>query len=145
MAEKTLPKPLSGVEIQEAVIAKLRQSMGVDCRLQPHMAFGAFRMKIRIELQLQDPSGGTDAKTNHEVVVEQGAEDLEGVEQLLVEAEQEMMPPNRVRMAAALPIPTLVTGADGHTEEKAVSYRDPEFVAKATPQPIRVKNKGRGR
>jgi hypothetical protein len=142
MAERTLPKALSGAEITEAVIAKLRASMRNDCRLQPHMAYGSFSVKVRVDLKFQDPNGHGDTQTAHEAVVEEGELEPDAFP-LTVEFEDEPKPPNQVRMETGLGIPTLVTSPGGKVEEKKVTYRDPEFAAKPKGKPG-PKGKGRG-
>ena len=133
--EKPAPLPLTGEEVQEAILYKVVQSLSKTCHLKVDNAYTAFKAEISIKLTLSD--FGRQVSDNH-IVKESGEmpgvccecptvgpeEDtvglsvddcpIHGKKSRTVEANvtMEPMPPNQVRIETdqAVPVPTVENG-----------------------------------
>jgi hypothetical protein len=106
----------------EAGKAEFERIMLKDCRMNPALAYPAFRMRIWVELDLANG-------TNEGIPIEFEAHAHGGPQQMLKEVprregygELQERPPNQVRREAGLPIPTLVEDSQGKREVRAVKY-----------------------
>ena len=128
MQEKTLPKPLSGMEIRKAILAKIEQRMAQDCTLQDINAYPSFSFTADIAVKYQ-----TLGKTDSTFVraASEGGEVVEGtpVELEHVHVSEEMKTPNTVRQETGQEIPVLHKTASGKVEEKRARYAQPGFAA----------------
>lgn len=96
MPEEMVVRPLTGEEVQEAVIHKIRESMRRSCNLLATNAYTSFRAEITIRLTLSDH--GREVPDNHRVV----AQEVTGLPEPDVEHTKEVVitvepaPPNQV-------------------------------------------------
>lgn len=119
MPEEMVVRPLTGAEVQEAVMHKIRESMSKTCNLRPDDAYTSFRAEITIRLTLSDY--GREVPDNHHVVAQQNTglpgEAQEFFEKILMDP----MPPNQVRIESDQKVPVEVT-EDGKKVTKHVRY-----------------------
>jgi len=110
--EKPAPLPLTGEEVQEAILYKVASSLARSCHLRATDAYASFKAEISIKLTLSD--FGREVKDNH-IVSDQGdsglpaESDPRSVESNVT---MEPMPPNQVRIETdqAVPVPTVEGG-----------------------------------
>lgn len=69
MPEEMVVRPLTGEEVQEAVIHKIRQSMARSCNLIATNGYTSFRAEIEIHLTLSDY--GREVPDNHQVIAQE--------------------------------------------------------------------------
>lgn len=110
--EKPAPLPLTGEEVQEAILYKVASSLARTCHLKVDNAYTSFKAEISIRLTLSD--FGRQVSDNHSVT-EQGDSGLDPEnEPRQVEANvtMEPMPPNQVRIETDqdVPVPTVEGG-----------------------------------
>jgi hypothetical protein len=110
--EKPAPLPLTGEEVQEAVLYKVASSLARSCHVHKDNAYTSFKAEISIRLTLSDY--GREVKDNH-IVAEQGDSGLSAESeprQVDVNVTMEPMPPNQVRIETdqAVPVPTIEGG-----------------------------------
>jgi hypothetical protein len=119
--ERTLADPLSGAEILEIIHRKVDEALRGQCHLNPSFAYESFEADIKVSIRLKDL--GTPHQSQHHVVV--GSEKPVSQDAALEEADAHIYdaPPNEVRQENEIPIPTLVTGADGQRDIKHVKYQ----------------------
>jgi len=132
--EKPAPLPLTGEEVQEAILYKVATSLARSCHLRATDAYASFKAEISIKLTLSD--FGREVKDNHIVSDAAQAQGMHcecptvGVEEdtlglskstcpihaneRTVESNvtMEPMPPNQVRVETdqAVPVPTVEGG-----------------------------------
>ena len=129
MLEKTIAKPLSGLEVKEAILDRIRKQMNADCTLRDIEAYGAFSFYCTLTVNFQT-LGATKA-TSIELTGIEGEVDPEIPEESeTITATDVERPPNEVRRDSGQGIPVLTKDEHGHMVEKTVNYRDPEFVGK---------------
>lgn len=123
MPEEVVVRPLSGEEVQEAVLYKIRESMAKTCNLRPDDAYTSFRAEIEIHLTLSDY--GREVSDNHKVIAQEVTDavppyvgDTRNYE---VEITMEPAPPNQVRIETEQKVPVEVT-EDGKKVTKLVRY-----------------------
>ena|ERR1700692_240978 len=123
MAETTLKEQLSGNEIIEAVVDKVRAKLRGDCYLNPNSAYDWFTAKINIELDMHDT--GQMVPTNHEVKAESGAppEDEDEIQHVRDGVEIEAAAPNTVRVESGQGVPTRAKDEQGREVVKHVHYK----------------------
>jgi hypothetical protein len=118
MSEATIAVPLSGEEVVESIIERVRTMLYNDCHLNPALAYQAFEAEIHIRLKL------CDAQSSGETT--EFADKMSGGDRKILEAEafsrMEQRPPNAVRQEASLGIPTLVEDSQGRKEVRHVKY-----------------------
>jgi hypothetical protein len=111
-SEKPVPMPLTGEEVQNAVLYKVQEAMQNSCHLRLSDAYTSFNAEITVRLTLSDY--GRVVHSNHNAV----AADDTGLPQ---EAEPRVsegnltvdpMPPNEVRVETdqAVPVKTVQDG-----------------------------------
>ena len=110
--EKPAPMPLTGEEVQEAILYKVATSLLKTCHLKSDNAYTSFKAEISIRLTLSD--FGRQVSDNH-IVSESGDSGLPAEsEPRTVEANvvMEPMPPNQLRIDTdqAVPVPTVEGG-----------------------------------
>lgn len=109
--EKPAPLPLTGEEVQEAILYKVATSLAKTCHLKVDNAYTSFKAEISIRLTLSD--FGRQVNDNH-IVSEQGDTGLEAESTRVVDANVTMdpMPPNQVRIETdqTVPVPTVEGG-----------------------------------
>jgi hypothetical protein len=126
--EKTLAKPLSGSEIVEAILFRIRERLGKDCFLAPHIAYGSFSFQAEIRVQFQNT--GTAIKETFVRANDQGGDVTEAeMRSFDVTVTDEPKAPNEVRVETGQGVPTIVTKPQGGIEEKRVKY-DPKNLPK---------------
>lgn len=122
--EVAVPEPLSGTEVIEAIVEKVRRMLARDCFLSPVAAYEHFSGKIHIEITAIDC--GREAKVETEVAVnlgrsleesQEGAYDVESEEVIEPEA------PNVVRRETGQSVPVVTTDSGGKSEVKRVKYQ----------------------
>ena len=111
-SEKSIPLALSGEEIQEAVLYKVRECMGKSCHLASGNAYTSVRFEVTVKMTMFDY--GREVRNNEIVtgeidsgIPQEGAA-LAVEETLAVEP----MPPNQLRQETdqAVPVQTVVDG-----------------------------------
>lgn len=120
MSERTLADPLSGAEVVEAIVEKVRLALRRDGNLNPALAYEAFSARIRLEVKLKDCGRMVDIQT----VANSQSENPVDEDAALVEAEALIyeQPPNQVRHEAGLAIPTLVVDGEGRKTVEKIKY-----------------------
>lgn len=120
MAEQTLNDPLSGAEIIEATLDKLRTKMVRDCFLNPNSSYDWFTADITIHLDMHD--AGVHVKSGpHAATLTVGTKPVEST-QVADVLEVDAAPPNEVRVSTGQPVPTLTKGEGGESVVKRVPY-----------------------
>lgn len=119
MAEKVLPNPLSGLEIRNAILDRISQSLSRDGYLNPNLAYDFFSAKIKIEVSCHDC--GEERKVSQEVDFVHG-ESVSDITQTSGEIDINPAPPTEVRVESGQPVPVLAKGKDGRSEIKSVPY-----------------------
>lgn len=125
MAEVTLNSQLSGTEVVEAIVDKVRAKLRRDCYLSPNMAYDWFMATIKIELDVHD--AGTTLKIDTTEVIAEGEEPGEDEPIMTVSEHMDIpaAPPNTVRIETGQDIPTL-TKENGKNVVKGVRYGKPK-------------------
>lgn len=118
--ERAIAKPLSGTEVIEAITTRLKEQLGRDCYLSPHMAYGAFSFKCTIDIKFQASRiEGTSTAVSGSL----GEEDTEqAIETSTIEVSDEPKPPNEVRRETGQDVPVLTKTPQGRLEERRVKY-----------------------
>lgn len=121
MPEEMVVRPLTGVEVQEAVMHKIRESMAKTCNLRVDDAYTSFRAEIEIHLKLSDY--GREVPDNHKVIAQAdtGLPATEPPREYETEITMDPMPPNQVRIESDQKVPVEVT-EDGKKVTKHVRY-----------------------
>ncbi len=127
MSEQAIPQPLSGAEIKDAILYRVREALNQDCFLNDITAYETVQGVIGIRLAMKDC--GRDAVVEKRVDVQHGpsvsATDS-GVRIEEADIDITAAPPNEVRLDTEQPIPTLVETPEGKREVKRVSYAKPK-------------------
>ena len=130
-AERTLAKPLSGAEILEAMVTKIRHALSRDCFLSPHLAYASYSFQADIRFQFQHT--GTAIKESQVHVTGQGGEVTTAeMESIDIHVSDEPKPPNEVRVETGQGVPTQVVKPQGGVEEKKVRYDVKNLPKKTT-------------
>lgn len=119
MSEKQVPLPLTGIEVREAILFRIEESLARTCHLNETSAYSSFSAKITINLTLND--FGREVKDNHIVSASDG--DPQG-EAKTMEVEMNLAPepPNVVRRDTGQDIP-IRTLEEGKPVIKKVRYQ----------------------
>jgi hypothetical protein len=124
VSEITIAQPLSGEEIIDSVLDKIRQKLRQDCYLSPMLAYESYEADITVKIKSVDCGRIAEVETHvqesSEHPVNERSENFALDE---MDLHLESRPPNQVRQEAGLPIPTLVEGADGKRTIKDVKYQ----------------------
>jgi hypothetical protein len=111
-SEKSVPLPLTGEEIQEAVVFKLRECMQKTCHLHPGNAYTSAKIEVSVKMTLFDY--GREVRNNELATVEIDSGLPQEGEPETVEGEIKLdpMPPNVLRQETdqAVPVATVVDG-----------------------------------
>lgn len=121
MPEEMVVRPLTGAEVQEAVLHKIRESMAKTCNLRPDDAYTSFRAEIEIHLTLSDY--GREVPDNHKVIAQEdtGLPGPVPASEYETTVTMDPMPPNQVRIESDQKVPVEVT-EDGKKVLKHVRY-----------------------
>lgn len=119
MAEQTLNNPLSGGEVVEAILDKIRASLRLDCHLNPNSAYDWFSAEVTIKLDMHD--AGAHIKGDYTAKATEGNQvaDAQHVE---ADFHIDPAPPNEVRVETGQPVPTLTKDEQGNDVVKGVRY-----------------------
>lgn len=120
MSEITLNNQLSGAEIIEAILDKMRQKLRSDCHLNPNSAYDWFDARIKIELDMHDT--GAHIKKDYEVGAASGTVPDGEVDGVSEELHIPAAPPNEVRVSTGQGVPTLTKDAQGNKVVENVRY-----------------------
>jgi hypothetical protein len=120
MIETTMKTQLSGAEIVEAVVDRVRQSLRGNCHLNANSAYDWFIGTVTLELDLHDT--GANIKVDKVATAQFGerpgdGDEANSVDQFQIDAE----PPNKVRVKSGQPVPVL-TRENGKSVVKGVTY-----------------------
>lgn len=120
-SEKSIPLPLTGEEIQEGALAKVRECFEKSCHLSAGNAYTSARFEITVRMTLFD--FGREVSNNEIVtgeidsgIPQEGAA-LAVEENLIVEP----MPPNQFRQETGQAVP-VATVVDGQKKIRHVKY-----------------------
>ena len=127
--------PLTGEEIQDAVLYKIKESMAKTCNLRPTDAYRGFKAEIEIHLMLDD--FGNLVHDNHKVIVSDGAIDPQTAQETEAAFEIEPAPPNVVREDTEQPIPQQVE-VEGKKVTKYIRYGRRKPPAVSVPKETKV-------
>jgi hypothetical protein len=129
MSEITIAQPLSGEEVVEAILDRIRVSLYKDCYLNRVSAYESFTADIHIALKAKDC--GRIAEVVQDVAV--ASENPVDEDAALVEADLRLydQPPNEVRQETGQGIPTLITEHDGQQVIKKIKYSRRPVTEKA--------------
>jgi len=119
--EVAVPEPLSGTEVIEAIVFKVREQLRRDCYLSPNSAYEYFKAKIRIEIAAIDCGNERGVKADIDVELREQPE----IADLQTETSDEIvdrMPPNVVRRETEQPVPVVTQDAVGKQEQRRVKY-----------------------
>lgn len=124
MDETTIPKALSGPEIIEAVVYKMRENLSKNCLLAPHCAYAAFGFDATVKINFVNPT--SSIKEAQGFAIGSGGEvPADEVEQLseTVKMHEDAEPPNKVRRDTGQGIPAMVKTPQGGTTETKLKYQ----------------------
>lgn len=125
--DRTIPKPLSGEEIVEAIVTKIRAQLNRDCYLAKHIAYGSFSFQADIRVQFQRT--GTSIKETNAVVHGMGGDLTEAeMESVDLKVEDVEKPPNQVRVETGQGVPALVAKPTGGVQERKIKYANKPAV-----------------
>lgn len=131
MSENAVAEPLSGSEVIEAIVYKLKEQLARDCYLSPVTAYEYFTGKINVTIVAVDC--GRQAPVNITIDVTKGDPTaLEQGEGYRVESTEdiEKLPPNVVRRETEQPVPVTTADGAGKVEGRKVKYARQEKPAK---------------
>jgi hypothetical protein len=132
--EVSVPEPLSGTEVIEAIVYKVREQLRRDCFLSPNSAYEYFSGRIRIEIQAIDCGRQADVQT--EVNVSLGplpGDNSDPVEETSSDEDIPADPPNVVRRETQQSVPVVTTDSSGKAEVKRVNYQRQSAAATDKP------------
>lgn len=119
--EKSVPLPLTGEEIQEAAVFKMRECMAKSCHLNSGNAYTSARIEISVKMTLFDY--GREVRNNElvKVEVDSGLPAESEPREVSGEIAMEPAPPNQVRVDTEQPVP-VATVVDGKPKIKHLKY-----------------------
>ena len=122
--ETAVADPLSGTEVIEAIVAKVREQLRRDCFLSPNAAYEYFTGEIRIKIRAIDVGRNAEVDTTANVAGGTPPEDPTDprIETNESETNIEQEPPNVVRRESGQSVPVTVEDGTGKTESKRVKY-----------------------
>ncbi len=120
-SEKSLPLPLTGEEIQEACVAKLRECMQKNCHLSLTNAYTSAKIDIKVSMTLFDY--GREVRNNEmtSVEIDSGLPSESEAQEVTGELVTEPMPPNQLRIETDQAVPVATT-QDGKKVVKHLKY-----------------------
>lgn len=130
MAETQVVESLSGAEIIEAVVVKIKEALQRDCYLSPTTAYQTFEADIDISIRMIDVGRYVSVVKDVDVTLPAGAKvpiiigSPKSRESNPVRASVRIppMPPNQLRVETGQGVPTLVEAADGKRRIEKVTY-----------------------
>ena len=135
MSEITIAQPLSGEEVIEAILVKVRKMLRDDCFLSPNSAYESFEADIAVKVKMLDigrmPEVAIQAHVASDTPVNENGEDFA---LNAAEAHLSTTPPNQVRVESGQAIPTLVETAEGKKDIRPVKYANRTIVARSPNQ-----------
>lgn len=132
MSEVSIPEPLSGSEVIDAVAYRVKEILQKDCFLSANSAYEKFECKITVELKLKDT--GRLAIVEQTIEVTGGAPlEVNDDDVFLAQSEVEFAeaPPNVVRQETEQPVPVMTEDSAGHKERRTVKYKKRDRAAAA--------------
>lgn len=125
--ETTLPKPLSGAEMAEAICFDIKQALLNDATFAEHLAYSSYSFKGTIHVTM--PSA---MRVEYERPIEGGQGEVPAdATTVTVEASRAEQPPNEVRFETEQPIPIMVSDDKGRVTETTKSYSGKTVKGKA--------------
>ena len=119
--ERVLANPLSGLEIVEAIVDKMRQRLLKDCHLSPNLAYDFFLADVIFSIQAHDIGRQVDVVAE-EVITEASCPEDASLEAADAEFHIDAEAPNVVRVESGQPVPVLTKDSDGQPSIKGVRY-----------------------
>jgi hypothetical protein len=120
MAEQTLKNPLSGAEVIEAILDRLRSSLQADCHLNANSAYDWFSAEVAVKLDMHD--AGAHIKVDRIAKIHSGTHPSEDLQHVEADFHIDPAPPNEVRVDTGQPVPTLTKDEQGRDVVKGVRY-----------------------
>jgi hypothetical protein len=120
MPERVLANPLSGKEIIEAVVDKVRQALQRDCYLTPNLAYDFYEADVKVSLTAHDV--GRAAKVEVAVHDTQGENEDAALEASDASFHVDAEAPNVVRVESGQPVPVLTKDPDGRPAVRGIKY-----------------------
>ncbi len=156
MSEKSVVEALSGNEVVEAVLHKVREQLRRDCFLSANMAYRAFEAKIHISIKMMDVGHNPEVDMtipvrSKEPIPTSFKDPADAALVHTEESDSEMgqEPANVVRVESDQPVPVKVTHTDGREEIKRVKYagRPPRTADNPNPaggqtEPVKLPDAG---
>jgi hypothetical protein len=120
-SEKSIPLPLTGEEIQEAVVVKLRECMQKNCHLGLGNAYTSAKIEVTVKMTLFDY--GREVRNNELATVEIDSGLPQESAPVTVEGQltTDPMPPNQLRVETDQSVPVQTT-QDGKKVTKHLKY-----------------------
>lgn len=105
--EKPAPLPLTGEEVQNAILFKVQESLQKTCHLKYDNAYTSFKADISVKLVLSDY--GREVRDNHNVSMEihTDADAPNPPSTFESNVTMEPAPPNQVRVETEQPVPVV--------------------------------------
>ena len=143
MNEITVAMPLSGAELKDYAKDRFGDQLDSDCYINSNLAYEAFELEVLVKVRLIDHNENPVVEREFKLSggTPQARERLQQVPFQESRMEIGQQPPNAVRQAAGMPIPTLTENAEGKREVRPVSYakrtehEKPEHDPKKPQQP----------
>lgn len=126
MDETTIPKPLSGPEIIDAICFKVRENLNKNCLLAPHSAYGAFSYDAKVTITFVNPT--SHIKEALGFASGSGGEPQDVIETSteVIDMHADPQPPNQVRRDTEQGVPARVKTPQGGVEERKLKYERKE-------------------
>jgi len=132
--EVSVPEPLSGTEVIEAIVYKVREQLRRDCFLSPNSAYEYFSGRIRIEIKAIDCGRQADVDTEVNVDLGKLTEDnIDNVDASQSDENIDPDAPNVVRRETQQSVPVVTTDSSGKAETKRVNYQRQSAAATDKP------------
>ncbi len=125
--EVAVAEPLSGTEVVEAVLNRVRDQLRRDCFLSPNSAYEYFTAEVRIKVKAIDVGREADVDKTVVVTLGKAPEDPNDprLETVSAESDMERQAPNIVRRQAGLSVPVQTEDGTGKVESRRVKYAKP--------------------
>jgi hypothetical protein len=104
MPERTIPAPLSGLEVKAAILDRISAQLDRDCFLHPNASYDFFSGTWKGEIILHD--AGRDDVMKIEGAVTYGPDPTELPAPVTSEVDFQKEPPNQTRVETGQPVPT---------------------------------------
>lgn len=143
--ETVVNRALGGDELKKIILADMERLVANEGLLSHHIAFGRVSYKIRLELIVDNPSlpnqvshtesrpaGDAEFQANPSVAVIDTpaavlANRTSSIEAGALELTRNIDSPNAERLRESMPVPVLVKGQDGTTQQEMISYPKDSF------------------